>query len=463
MSELFGTTAFRLAVLFSAGFGALTVAMFVLVHVVSASFVESRTTERLDHELNSLIGTYVTHGIDGLVEVVQERSAEAGLANLYYLLQDSAGALVAGNLKRWPADVAVGERDIRFRRSVELRDTGFLSWDPDESYQVAASTAEIMSGYRLLVGIGLYEYSELRERTLGGLMLGAVGTVLLALLAGVLLGRTMLSRVQKIDVALGEIMAGNLSRRIDPGDRHDEFSRLATRINGTLDQIEKLVTSLRSVTNNVSHDLRTPLHRLRSRLEQLVISTDLSHDKAQQVQSGIHDIEEILTTFEDLLAISEAGAGAQLGDMEDVDLAQMVENVAELYGAPAEEHDLSFDWTVERPAWVRGKANLISRALSNLLDNAIKFTPAGGKVSIRLSQERDGLSLCVADTGPGIPESERSRVLEPFERLDSARSSPGSGLGLSVVQAIAELHGAELRLENGAPGLKVSMRFLKSN
>lgn len=459
LADLFSTTAFRLAILFSALFGVLAAGLFVLIYYVSASFVEGQTAQRLQGELDSLLARYELSGIEGLVDSVQARSTVAGLANLYYLLEDESGNYLAGNLQRWPGDIVVGRSQTRFRRAVQLPAIGVLDWDRDESYEVAAKTEAFPGGQRLLVGIGLYEFSELREQTLGGLLVGSIGSIVLALLVGALMGRAMLSRVQKIDSALGDIMAGDLSRRIDSGERYDEFSRLAMRINGTLERVEQLVSSLRAVTNNVSHDLRTPLHRLRSRLEQVAIGSDRSEQCAQQIESGIRDIDEILVTFGDLLAIAEAEAGTQVVELREVSIGTVVETVAELYAAAAEDRDLSFSWEVAADLNVRGKANLISQALSNLLDNAIKFTPAGGRVAVKLEGGSEGIELSVTDSGPGIPRNRRESVLEPFERLDAARSSPGSGLGLSVVQAIARLHQAHLVLEDALPGLKVTIRF----
>lgn len=457
--ELTRTTAFRLAIMFSSLFGVLAAGVFVLVYYLSAAFVEAQTAQRLQRELDALIAEHDQGGIGGLVESLRERSSVASLANLYYLLEDADGEFVAGNLQRWPASIDPRSASGRFRRAVALPAAGVLDWDHDETYEVVARTAEFPGAHRLLVGIGLYEFSELREQTLAGLMLGSAGSIVLALLLGALMGRAMLSRVRKIDLALADIMAGDLSRRIDPGRRQDEFARLAMEINGTLDRIEGLVASLRAVTNNVSHDLRTPLHRLRSRLEQLLIGGDLAAGRREQIECGIHDIDEILTTFNDLLAIAEADAGTQAPDFEPLDLSEVVETVAELYAAAAEEQDLSFRWEIRPGLTVPGKRSLLSQALSNLLDNAIKFTPRGGAVAVTLVDTPDGCELSVSDTGPGVPGTDRQRVLEPFERLDSARSSPGSGLGLSVVRAIAGLHHAQLRLEDARPGLRVVLRF----
>lgn len=456
--ELLDTTAFRLAMLFSALFGLLAVGVFALIYWLNTSFVEAQTAQRLSSETDALMQRYRGDGIAGLADAVQARSAVAGLVNLHYLLVDEAGAYVAGNLLRWPETLEDASNSARFRRLVQLRSSGAMDWDRDEYYEVAARALRFPTGHRLLIGIGLYEATELREQSLAGLIIGSAGTVLLALLVGVLLGRTMLSRVRAIDSALGDIMEGDLARRINPGGRHDEFAALAARINGVLDRVEQLVGSLRAMTNNVSHDLRTPLHRLRSRLEQMLLGGD-SGGREDQIESGIQDIDEILVTFNDLLAIAEAEAGAQSSGFETVDVSNLTSTVAELYAAAAEEHDLHFRSCIEPGIRTEGKGSLLSQALSNLLENAIKFTPSGGSVAVQLTAGGGGFDLVVADTGPGVPAADRERVLQAFERLDSARSSPGSGLGLSVVTAIARLHGAQLRLEDNDPGLRVRLHF----
>lgn len=457
--ELHNTTAFRLAMLFSMLFGLLAAAMFALIYWLTTTFVEVQTAKRLQNEAQALIERYQESGVQGLTDAVRDRSVGAGLMNLHYLLADPAGAHLAGNLLAWPENVVAEAGSSRFRRTVQRPAAGTLDLDRDEYYEVVARTVQFPSGHRLLIGIGLYEFTELREQSLGGVMIGSAGTIALSLLVGGLLGRAMLVRVRAIDSALGDIMGGDLTRRINAGGRHDEFAQLTTRINGMLDRIEQLVSSLRAVTNNVSHDLRTPLHRLRSRLEQLMLDADLPGENRTEVESGIHDIDEILVTFSDLLSIAEAEAGTGTGSFEPVDVSQMAATVAELYAAAAEERGLNFHAEVDPGAFAPGKKTLLSQALSNLLDNAIKFTPPGGDVAVRLKLGKAGFELTVTDTGPGIPAADRGRVLDAFERLDSARSTAGSGLGLSVVNAIAALHDAALVLEDNHPGLKASLRF----
>jgi signal transduction histidine kinase len=460
LSELLETTAFRLATLYTALIGVLTAGLFALIYWMNTSFVQAQTEQRLQSESATLLARYDEGGIGALIEAVSIRSAVAGLINHHYLLIDWKGEYVAGNLLQWPEEVNAGARQVRFRQAVQLPSASAIDWEEDEYYDVAARVSELDNSYRLLIGVGLYESAELREQSLGGLMAGSAITVVLALLAGTILGSSMVSRVRGIDSALAEIMAGNLGRRISLGSQHDEFGRLATRINLMLDRIEQLVTSLRQVTSNVSHDLRTPLHRLRGRLEQLLVSADDPRLQTR-VQSGIDDIDEILAMFNDLLDIAEAEAGAQIASFEDVDMTQLTDNVAELYAAAAEDKDLGFSCRAEPGLMTPGKGSLLSQALGNLLENAIKFTPAGGHVDVCLERSRDGFDLVVADSGPGIAPCHHERVLQPFERLDEARSTPGSGLGLSVVSAIAKLHEARLMLEDNQPGLRVRLRFLR--
>jgi len=328
-TDLLGTTAFRLALLYSLLFGVLAALVFALVYRVNTAFIETQTVQRLRSESDALLERYDQRGIEGLSEAVRVRSNVAGLVNMHYLLMGPQGEHLAGNLLEWPHDINWNLEPPRFRRSVHQPSAGALDWDQDEYYDVATRVVSFDEGHRLLIGIGQYEFAELREQSLAGLALGSAITILLAILIGVVLGRAVLGRVAGIDSALADIMAGNLARRISAGERPDEFRRLAERINGMLDRIEELVRSLRQVTNNVSHDLRTPLHRLRGRLEHLLLSADESDEAQRLVESGIHDIDEILATFNDLLAIAEAEAGYQAASFEDVDLTRLTDDVAE--------------------------------------------------------------------------------------------------------------------------------------
>jgi signal transduction histidine kinase len=281
--------------------------------------------------------------------------------------------------------------------------------------------------------------------------------VLLGFIGGVFVSRNMLSRLDSINRTSEDIIQGDLSRRVPTTRSNDEFDVLANNLNRMLDRNERLMKGMREVTDSVAHDLRSPLNRLRNRLE-----TALSHsegDNADQIQSAIEETDRLITTFNALLLIAEAEAGAAREAMKPMTLAPVVEGVAELYAPLAEEKGIRLAVKPGGPAPIEGNKSLVSQALANLVDNAIKYTPEGGEVTLAASETPGGVELCVADTGSGIPAEDRSRVMERFVRLEASRNSPGTGLGLSLVAAVARLHDAVFTLDDNKPGLRATLRF----
>jgi len=276
----------------------------------------------------------------------------------------------------------------------------------------------------------------------------------------------MLVRLEQINRTTTEIIDGDLSRRVAVSDAHDEFDALAENLNAMLDRIERLMKGVREVTDSVAHDLRTPLNRLRNRLESTLRhmtpandQANPANDQAPEIEAAVAETDQLITTFNALLLIAEADAGVTRGEMAPIDLAPIAEDMAELYAPLAEEKGVTLKIAPAGATMIDGNRSLISQALANLVDNAIKYTPAGGTVTVTASETPMGVELRVADTGPGIPNGERARVVERFVRLEASRNSPGTGLGLSLVAAVARLHDAKLLLDDNQPGLRAVIRF----
>jgi len=254
-------------------------------------------------------------------------------------------------------------------------------------------------------------------------------------------------------------VAGDLSRRIPLTKAGDELDALAQDLNHMLDRNERLMRGMRDVTDSIAHDLRTPLNRLRSRLESLMTRLDPESMEGSEIEAAVGDTDRLIATFNALLLIAEAEAGAVREAVERVDPPHIIESVAELYEPLAEEKNVALAIAPGRTASIRGNVRLISQALANLVDNAIKYTPSGGSITIAAEDRPAGVALSVADTGPGIPEAERGHVLERFVRLEESRNSPGTGLGLSLVAAVARMHEAKLELSDNRPGLRATLIF----
>jgi signal transduction histidine kinase len=269
----------------------------------------------------------------------------------------------------------------------------------------------------------------------------------------------MLGRVDAINRTTRRIMAGDLSQRIALKGSRDEFDQLAANLNAMLDQIERLLGGMRQVTDNIAHDLRTPLNRLRSRIEVALLQQPGRAETRALLEATLADAQAMIATFNALLDIARAEAGSERGGFEAVDLAALSRDLADLYRPAAEDKQLTFQYRCAPGLQMRANRHLLAQALANLLDNAIKYTPPGGRVRLQVERGANGPLIAVADSGPGIPEADRERVLQRFVRLDGTRSTPGNGLGLSLVDAVAKLHGAELTLTDNRPGLKVSLAF----
>jgi signal transduction histidine kinase len=269
----------------------------------------------------------------------------------------------------------------------------------------------------------------------------------------------MLRRLDSINRTASDIVAGDLSLRVPVSGAHDEYDALAENLNRMLERIERLMKGMREVTDSVAHDLRTPLNRLRNRREQHLGRLNASGAQTAQVEAAIAETDSLIATFNALLLIAEADAGAARGAMAPIDLAPVAEDVVDLYAPLADEKNVALRLLPAGVTMIEGNRSLIAQALANLVDNAIKYTPSGGTVTIAPAVSYAGVELSVADTGPGIPAAERTRVVERFVRLEASRNTPGTGLGLSLVAAVAHLHNAALILDDNAPGLKVTIRF----
>lgn len=434
-------------------FGLSVCGVLAFVYWTTVSVIEGQNDDTIEAEIAGLEEQYIERGLIGLVELIRARSADESRRRGLYLLTDPLLTPLAGNLTRWPEEARGDPRWVDFR--IQHART------PDAPAQIArARTFRLQGGFHLLVGRDQTERAEFRETMTEALIWALVITGALGLGGGLLLSRNFLRRLDAINEGSRAILHGDLTQRMPVTGSGDEHDRLAQNLNEMLDQIARLMEGMRGVADDIAHDLRSPISRLRSRLEiTLMEQPDAARYRAA-LEKTIEEADAILETFNALLAISLAESGALREMFERLDLAALVRDAAELYEAAAEEMGLTLEVAVEGAPAAPGDRNLLSQAVANLLDNALKYTPAGGAVRLSARVDADGSSeIAVSDTGPGIPAEARERVLERFSRLDSSRSTRGSGLGLSLVAATARLHDAELILEDNAPGLRVRLRF----
>ncbi len=448
--SLLRTQAFRIALVYVAMFAISVFAIVAFTYWNTARALNSQTDQIIEAEITGLTEQYQRQGIRGLKDVIISRSVRGGQG--LYLLMDILRHPVAGNLDGWPNASSRAGSFMEF--DYQRRVGGQL-----ETRFARGRVFLLPGGFRLLVGRDVHE-RYLIQRLFTTTLPWSVGLMLvLGLVGGMFLARNMLARLDAINRTSREIMAGDLSRRVPVRQAKDEFDTLAANLNLMLDRIERLMRGMREVTDSVAHDLRTPLNRLRNRLEALQRHAGADDATGREIDAAIAETDQLIATFNALLLIAEADAGMVREDMTLVDLTQVAEDVAELYGPLAEEKGVALTLMRGSAAQVEGNRRLISQAAANLLDNAIKYTPPGGGVSLSTCEMPGGAEFRVDDTGPGIAEADRPRVVQRFVRLEASRNSPGTGLGLSLVAAVARMHDALFLLEDNHPGLRAVLRF----
>ena len=417
----------------------------------TVAYMSEQTDATIRAEITGLAEQYRQRGLGGLEKTISERIERDPDGTSVYLLATPNRVPLAGNLSPWPNTTPAGDGWLEF----ELKDTRAGG----RVFEARARAFVLQDGLHLLVGRDTRELKATQQLITRALLWGVAITLALAFIGGVVMSRGMLRRIEVINHASRNIMAGDLTQRIPLRGSGDELDQLAGNLNRMIDEIERLMDGIRHVSDNIAHDLRTPLTRLRNRLEQLQIDLDDASPHREQVEQGLTDADQLLATFAALLRIARIEAGAHSANFDSVDLAALARDAAELYEAVAEEKQLRFSLEVDAGIKLNGDRDLLFQALINLLDNAVKYTPAGGEVSLRLERTGNTARITVSDSGIGIAEAERDKVGQRFYRLENSRSTPGSGLGLSLVKAVARLHHAELLLEDNAPGLKAVLRL----
>ena len=449
---LLQTQAFRIVLVYVLLFALSVTALLFFTYWNTRRTLDAQTDQIIEAEITGLNEQYQHFGLPGLVETVRSRSLHQGQA--LYLVADGLHHIVAGNLEFWPqvSQTAPGSM-VEFDYDRPLN--GKL-----ETRRARGRVFPLAADFMILVAQDVHD-RYLTERMFTTTLPWTVLLILiLGTVGGALLSRNMLRRLDTINRASGEIMRGDLTRRVPLNGSGDEFDALAVNLNLMLDRIERLMKGLREVTDSVAHDLRTPLNRLRNRLEESVARLNASGAQAGEIERAIAETDQLIGTFNALLLIAETDAGTTRAAMSPLELGGVAADVVELYEPLADEKKVSLALIPGGPVAIEGNRSLIAQALANLVDNAIKYTPAGGKVRIRAAVTPKSVDLSVADSGPGIPLADRPRVTERFVRLEASRNSPGTGLGLSLVAAVAHFHNAELALEDNMPtGLKAVLRF----
>ncbi|MBL4876825.1 MAG: HAMP domain-containing protein [Cohaesibacteraceae bacterium] len=461
--KLIRTTAFKLSIIYLVIFSLFAVGMISYIAYSTQSILGKSLNESITREVTGLGRIYQQGGVRRLANEIERKSRHPG-ASLYLLL-DFSGRILAGNV----AELENGALDIEgaARRPIKYKRYG----DSEQKYyRAVVNVFDLPGGFRVLVGRDISERDHFREVIGDSLVWSAVVIIVLALISWVFVARRVLSRIDEVTLASKRIMEGQFSERLPVSGSGDEFDRLAEGLNTMLARIETLMHGLKEVSDNIAHDLKTPLTRMRNRIEAALAQEPSSENDRKVLESAIEESDGLIRTFDALLRIARVEAKATHLTFSKIDAGAIVQDLAELYEALAEDGGASLVYDIEKSLDIKGNRELIGQAISNLTDNAVKYASEnfggdgsivkdGAKVNLSASRQGDRIQIIVADNGPGIPIEDRDHVLQRFVRLEKSRSKPGSGLGLSLVNAVAGLHDATLALEDTQPGLKVVLSF----
>ncbi len=430
----------------------LTAAILAMVYVTANRTIASETRSVVSAELTGLSDEYERRGVIGLMNAIERRLPTAADRDALYLLTGRQGTKLAGNLVRWPDGVVAGSGWVE----LQLR-----KGDTDEYVPISAASIRLPGGERLLVGRDALARQQFDRILLRSVALALFTAFALSLLTGWLLTRLVFSRLKDFADTADNIVSGDLSLRMPLRGTGDEFDQVASTLNNMLDRIEDLISNLRTTSNSIAHDLRSPLSRLRQRVEALSEPGKTDDEREVDMARATGEIDHVLRVLTQLTEISRAEAGLGREQFEPVNLRQLVEDVVELYEPVASDQGIQLD-VIGAAEPIQGHRPLLSQALSNLLENAMRYAPHGSTITIGIREDGPFSLLSVRDRGPGVPEADLARLQMPFVTLDPARTQRNAGLGLALVAAISHMHGGAFVARNCQPGLETTLKLARS-
>ena len=452
LAKTLTSSTFRVALIAIGAFGAIVSAIFGYVYLSTSSYVRSRSDRAIMADYLSLQGAYERNGRAGLIVLIQQRMTDKSFADGVYILVDPSLATLRGNIKVWPATVAAARGWTEFRAPEPLPNT-------TSRPLLRALLETFPSGDRLLVGRDISDLDSFTDQIKTAVISGIALIFVLAGVASILVTRRTVGRIEAINATSRAIMLSGLDKRIPLRGTNDEWDSVAENLNLMLDRIETLMAEVKQVSDNVAHDLRTPLTRMRGRLEKAYHGQRIGENDQSLLGDTIADLDAVLRIFSSLTRIAQIETQARKGAFRTVNLFEIASEVIELYDAAAEQDGTRLTVIGDREVLVTGDRDLIFDAIANLVDNSIKHGRAGGQVVVA-NENIDGTpAISITDDGPGIPADEYEHVFKRFYRLEHSRYTPGNGLGLSLVAAVARIHGARIEMYDNAPGLKLTLRF----
>lgn len=457
MSTLPKTFTFRLALVYVGLFSLSVVILFAFIYTFAMRYVQSQVNDTVRMQYSYLTKEYHQTGSSGVESRIKELIASDDDGSEIYLLVNNKNEKIVGNLNEWPVGATIGQNIEKNAKWISFNIEG--AHYNRKTVQVKAITVTLSKWRTLLVGKTLQNTEKIEQIIVQTFWASLLVTLLMAFIGALVITRSVMNRINVINRSAHTIMHGELSTRIPFTKGGDEFDDLSSNLNKMLDKIETLLKSLGQIANNIAHDLRSPLNRIINRLDAGLRNIDESNPARNLLEQNIVDMHELIGTFNSILKISELEANTDFRDFQPCYLRVIIEQMVEFYEPYAAEKNIALVNHIDSEIIISGEKNLLTQALTNIVDNAIKFTQSGGRVDIYCEQNEKILDIVIADNGIGIPEDYRDKVFEKFFRLEQSRHTKGNGLGLSLVDAIARIHNAEVILADNNPGLRVCLRF----
>jgi len=456
--NLLQTTAVKLAIKFTLIYGLILGIVISALYWVNNAHIDNKIKHQLEKSIVHFQNSFASGGRSELIKQLQiyQQADEKHIA----FLQSETDVKLQGNLHAWPEDIDINLDGKVSAAWVNDEVIPFEIHEDDAYLPIAgirlSDNSKLLLAHNIEQSRSLLEFTEFLIESMGI-------AILFSIFITIILGRKIINRMEIISKTAADIMAGDISQRVPLSDKNDEFDNLSMRLNNMLDRIQQLIKGVREVTDNVAHDLRSPLTRMRNQMEITLLETRTPEEYQQVLHNNIEEIGTLVTTFNSLLSIAQTEAGNHRTQWDQVNLKQLAIDLMELYTPLTESKNQTLEVINGNDSYVYGSRDLLAQSFGNLLENAIKYTPHGGNIKLHIKTSDNQVEVIVSDTGPGIPDKEKKHVLEKFVRLESSRHTSGNGLGLSLVAAVAGLHKAKLILKNNNPGLQVILQFNRDN
>ncbi len=456
-SRIIKTFTFRLASVYIGLFSISVVILFGFIYTFAMGYVQAQVSDTVRMQYGYLLNEYHQNGSSGVEARINELVSADDDGTEIYLLVNNKNEKLAGNLNEWPTNALQESSFEKNGNWINFQIEGAKY--NQQNVKVKAITIPLSKWRTLLVGKTLQNTEKIEQIIVQTFWASLLVTLIMAFFGALVITRSVMNRINVINRSAYTIMHGELSTRIPFTKGGDEFDDLSSNLNNMLDKIEMLLKSLGQFANNIAHDLRSPLNRIVNRLDAGLRNIDEENPARNLLEKNIADMHELIGTFNSILKISELEANIEFRDFKPCNLQKIIENMVEFYEPYAAEKDIVLINHITSDIMINGEKNLLTQAFTNVLDNAIKFTPKGGRVDIFCEQSEGIIDVIIADNGVGIPSDYMDKVFEKFFRLEQSRHTKGNGLGLSLVDAIASIHNAEVVLSDNNPGLRVCLRF----